>query len=446
MKQSQNITKSTLWTIVSQIPAHLFGIIAGVFITRILGPEGRGVYSIYFTNTVFFATVFGFSITNSIIFFTANKKISTDRLKSIVMILLAATLALTGVTLLVWLNLKPDIKDLFLPDYNITWILIIYFITIVLLSQINVIFTAYFQGLRHFRIVNLVLILNGIYGCVVFFISYMLHTNGYYLFHFEDIVGLLVAILLLNTFHWLVYYFRHEKIRFKFQIDWKKDFQPFLKFTSLNHLSSILDFFNQKMIVWFIVFYLDNWKLGIFSLGMGLAQLLYLFSTPLNLILESFLSADKTENQGQLFSIFSRIQFTSILIICLVVSLVSPIIVPWVYGKDFSSSVIILNIIMLGVILSCQSRIITSYFLANNRLRHNVISSTIGIVITLIFTPILIEKYQLIGAACSQIVTFLSIFIYLLIAVRVKEKVDTNLFFVTKSDILFIKKQLNSVK
>lgn len=444
MRKSQNITRSTLWTIMSQLPAHVFGILAGVFITRILGPEGRGLYAIFYTNTILFCTVFGFSITNSIVFFTANERISRERLKAIIVVLLMATFLLSVFTVIAWL--QSGYSDLFLPDATPTVSLLILFLITILTTQVNAAFTAFFQGLRHFRIVNLILILNGIYGFVAFLIAYIMHTRDYYHFDLTGIVYISLVILVLNTVHWLVYYLRHERIKFSFHVSLKQDFRTFFRFTLMNHLSNILHFFNHRMIVWFIAFYLDNWKLGIFSLGMGLAQLLYLFSNPLTLVLESFLSSEETKNRGELFSRFSRIQFTAVLIVCILAALISPFVVPLIYGGDFHSSVAILNVIMIGVIMSCQSGIISSFFLASNQLRHNLISSAIGVLVTIAFAPVLIEKYQIMGAAFAQVLTYLSIFIYLLIAVRIKGNVDFNLFVITRSDIRFIKKQLQIVK
>ena len=444
MRKSQNITRSTLWTIMSQLPAHVFGILAGVFITRILGPEGRGLYAIFYTNTILFCTVFGFSITNSIVFFTANERISRERLKAIIVVLLMATFLLSVFTVIAWL--QSGYSDLFLPDATPTVSLLILFLITILTTQVNAAFTAFFQGLRHFRIVNLILILNGIYGFVAFLIAYIMHTRDYYHFDLTGIVYISLVILMLNTVHWLVYYLRHERIKFRFHVSLKQDFRTFFRFTLMNHLSNILHFFNHRMIVWFIAFYLDNWKLGIFSLGMGLAQLLYLFSNPLTLVLESFLSSEETKNRGELFSRFSRIQFTAVLIVCVLAALISPFVVPLIYGGDFHSSVAILNVIMIGVIMSCQSGIISSFFLASNQLRHNLISSAIGVLVTIAFAPVLIEKYQIMGAAFAQVLTYLSIFIYLLIAVRIKGNVDFNLFVITRSDIRFIKKQLQIVK
>lgn len=444
MKASQNITKSTLLTILSQFPAHVFGILAGIFVTRILGPEGKGLYTIFYANSNLFRTVFGFSIINSIVFFVANKRITEKRLKGIVSVLILLTLLLSVTFLFIWIN--SEYINLFLPDYEPYALLFILFIVTIVIAQINVAFTAYFQGLRHFKIVNWVLIMNGLYSFLVFSIAYLLHVFKYYCFGLPEIIILSVLILLLNTLHWVVYYLKNCKISYDFNTDWKNDFRTFFQFTGLNHIANILLFFNHRLILWFIAFYLDNWQLGIFSLGIGLAQLLYLFSNPLSLVLESFLSAEKPDNQGEVFSIFSRIQFTVILIICIIAACISPYLLPRIYGKDFEQSVGILNIILVGIVMSCQSGIFSSLFLASDRLKYNVITSVVGILTTVISAPLLIQKYQITGAAFSQLLTYTSVFLYQYILIRTKTSVDYNLFIITRTDVKFIKEQLRLVK
>ena len=75
----KSISKSAIYTILTQIPAQIFGVIAGVFITRILGPEGRGVYALFFADISLLSTILGFSVGTAITFYIANKKIAREK-------------------------------------------------------------------------------------------------------------------------------------------------------------------------------------------------------------------------------------------------------------------------------------------------------------------------------------------------------------------------------
>lgn len=427
-------------TVISQLPAHLLGILAGVFMTRILGPEGKGVYSIFYADVVLFLTLFGFTISNSIVIFVSNKKISLSHLKGIVVFFI--TVSLLFLLLVLFIIKSFDLIPVFIPEYEVNLAMVVIFILITISLQLYNILTAYFQGLRLFRKVNQVIVLNAIYNFVAFLIAYTLHITGVFHFGLIEIIFVVFIVHLIVAMHRFIDYRKLGNIKIKFGTKWKQDFKKFIQFTSINHLSTILRFFNEKLILWFVAFYLDNWKLGIFALGIGLTTIFNYFLNPLTSILESFLSSDETEEKGKLFSIFSRIQFSIFLIVCFMAYLLSPYLIPLIYGVDFTASVQVLKILLFGVVLSSQSGIISSYFLATNKLKYNVVASIIGVIITATCAPILIKSYDLIGAAYCQLLTLTSVFLFQFVCIKLFGKVDKNLIIITKSDILFIKEQL----
>lgn len=436
MKASKNIARSILLTVLTLFPAHLFGVVAGVFIARILGPEGKGTFTIFYADEHLFRTVFGFTLTNSIIFFVASKRIAIERLKSIVTLLILGTMVLSFITLFFWLNSKYD--HLFIPSYEVSACLIILFFATIFISQVNTAFTAYFQGLRHFKIVNKVLLLNGLYGFLIFLVAYLVNKHGYYKVELIDVIALSVLILVISSIHWFYYYFKTGYVKYVFDFNWKGDLKTFFRFAGLNHLSKIFIFLNHRIILWFIALYLDNWHVGIFSLAIGLAQVLTSFSV----VLESYLSSENKVDQAVIFSIFSRVQFTIIFIICVLVTILSPYLVPYIYGVAFTDSVGVLNIVIVGILLAYQSGNFSSLLLAGDQIKYNVVSSSMGILATVITAPFLIEKYSIIGAAYCQLIAYLTVFGFQYVTILIKTNVDRNLFFITRTDVKYVCNQL----
>ena len=120
----KSISKSAIYTILTQIPAQIFGVIAGVFITRILGPEGRGVYALFFADISLLSTILGFSVGTAITFYIANKKIAREKTIGISLLFSLVTILLSFIVLLIWLNLP--IAQVFIPEehINVSFILI----------------------------------------------------------------------------------------------------------------------------------------------------------------------------------------------------------------------------------------------------------------------------------------------------------------------------------
>ena len=151
-----SFSRSAIYTILTQIPAQIFGIISGLFITRVLGPSGRGVYAIFHADVSLFNTVFGFSITVAIIYFISSKKMTEAKIMGLSVITSIISMLLSLVTLFVWLNIPAS--DIFLPKENTTLGIILCFILFLLITQINTIYSGFFQGIKNFRAVNSILL------------------------------------------------------------------------------------------------------------------------------------------------------------------------------------------------------------------------------------------------------------------------------------------------
>jgi O-antigen/teichoic acid export membrane protein len=90
-----SVSKNAKYSILTQIPTQIFGIISGIFITRILGAEGRGLYAIYYADISLFTTLLDFSIITALIYFTASKKITESKIIGIASVFSILTVLLT---------------------------------------------------------------------------------------------------------------------------------------------------------------------------------------------------------------------------------------------------------------------------------------------------------------------------------------------------------------
>jgi len=438
MNQSNNISKSVALTVLSHVPAHLFGLLAGIFITRTLGAEGKGLYTLYQTNLSLFCTLFGFSIINSIVYYVANKRLSTERLISIIGTLVISTILLSSVALFVWIN--TEMKVFFLPVDKINLDVILLFLGYIFISQTIAAFTAYFQGKRNFKLVNQMVLISSFYSLLFYGLVYWMSKKYEIVIGLREILFVGLGIHLIVTLHWLYHFLKYEKLK----INWsfQEDFRDFFRFTGLNHLSSVIDFFNHKLVIWIVVFYLDNWELGIYSLAVGLSQLILMFMHPLTLILESFLGGEEKKYQGAIFSRFSRIHFFIIVITCIIFWFLCPYLIPLAYGVEFESSVVVLRYLVPGIILAAHVNVFMSYFLVTNSLQVKIKVALIGIIATIVFTPYFFTTYRMNGAVAVYTISNFVMLALLFIYLRKDLNVDRNLLFITRDDINFIKNQL----
>lgn len=78
-----SLSKNILQTLFVQIPNIFLGLIAGIFITRLLGPEGKGIYAIFHANIEVLILIFSFGLNMGLVYFIANKKIAIRKILGI---------------------------------------------------------------------------------------------------------------------------------------------------------------------------------------------------------------------------------------------------------------------------------------------------------------------------------------------------------------------------
>ena len=433
-----SFSKSAIYTFLTQIPTQLFGIIVGVFITRMLGSEGRGLYAIFYADVSLFTTVLGFSINTAITHFKAKDVFSEKKLISVSLLFSFITVFLSLIILFIWLNLP--FSHLLFPVESITPGYILLFIMFIVLEQVNTVYSSLFQGARRFDVVNKVLFFNSVFNLVLFGCVFVLHQYGIIDVGIEFVLTIAAIVLFMNGLQWHRHFGKTFVYSFNLRLKWESEIKPFFSFMGLGHLSLIINFFNYRLVLWVMVYYLDNAQIGVFALGAGLAQMLNFISNPLNQVLMPFLSAEKDGNRLSLFKRFARFHFTVILCLGIVAMFLAGPLIPLIYGIEFEKSATIFYLIFFGVLLSSQSRYIASYFISEDKLILNLLATLFGFLLTFGFSIVLVKNFGINGAAIAQTITYSGIFLFVYIAMlRFTKHKMLNIFILTRSDIDYIR-------
>ena len=440
-----SFSKSAVYTLLTQIPTQLFGIISGIFITRLLGPSGKGVYAIFYADISLFITILGFSINTAIVYFMASQKISIKKLVTISFLFSIITIALSILSMLIWSS--SSISSLLFPSNYNSSSYIIWFVIFLIISQINTIYGSFFQGIRRFDIVNKIALLNSLLNLVIFSGLFLTHRYLKVEISLFTILEFGLLVIVFNMIHWHLYFIRLFNFKLDFNITWRNEIKPFLNYMGLGHLSVVINFFNYRLVLWVLIYYLDTTQVGVFSVAIGLSHLLTFISTPLTQVLMPFLSAEKDRRKEKMFTMFARIHFTVILLLAIASLILTPFFIPLLYGKEFSESILAFQILVMGTVLSCQTKLIASFFASKNLMQLNLYATIIGFLLTFYFNFFLIDRYGIYGAALAQTITYAGIFLFLYIAMITFAKSRTlNIFIITKEDLIYLKNKINGQK
>ena len=436
-----NLTNSTIYTFLTQIPTQILGIIAGIFITRILGPEGRGIYAIFLADIGLFTTILGFSINSTITQFIASKRIDEGKIIGISVVLSILSVVLSIVFLALWIN--SPISHVLIPDEHLSLSLILIFIIYLCLTQVTNVYLGFFQGARRFDIVNRVSLINSVLNVTLFASAYLLNQYTSIRLGLSEILLISICVFAFNVGQWHFHFIKIRVERATFKIKWRQEIMPFLRFTGIGHLSQIVNFFNYRMVLWIIAYYLNEYQLGIFALAAGLSQLFGFISTPLSQVLTPYLSSEREDERNRTFISFSRLHFSLITLLAAISILIAPYLIAPLYGQEFNASVTPYYLLLFGTIASGQTRIFASLMMANYKLQYTLYASLIGFCATFISNIYFVKWWGINGAAIAQSVTYLSIFISVYIAILTKTSVQSsNLLFPSKMDLIKIRSKL----
>lgn len=429
----KKLGKNIVRTISTQLTAQLFGIISGIFISRALGPDGRGTYVIYLAAIALFSSLFGFSLETALVYFVSNKRISTERLKGIAFYVIG-----TGVLLSIVVSLMFECwgPGLLFPAEGFSPLLLVWTWVCVLLTLLISVYSGFLQGALRYDLVNKVNLINAgmnlcLYGCC--FILYRLNIVQ---MGIREIFSIVLFVFLANILCWHLQFRKEYNYAVELKLSLKQDIKVFFKFIGISHLSVVINFFNGKLILWVVAFYMDNYSIGIFSLAAGLASMLSLVSSPISVVLLPYLSGAEEKEKRATFLKYSRINFTLVFIIAMLGLICAKFIIPLLYGQEFAPSVPLFWMLLAGTLLACQTRLFATHMISIDKVHINLYSTILGFVVTIAGNILLISNYGMTGAALAANLTNFSIFIFMLIIVMKTGRFSIlDLFWIRLADV-----------
>lgn len=401
-----SLKKSIYSTFLTQFPVLLISIFSGILITRLIGPEGKGVYAIFQSNTELFTLFFGLNINIGISYFISKKKHAFDEVIGIGMlgVVFGWSLFLMFIFFTYFL-FKPSI---FFPEKFNSNIFFVYLILTFFSHSFNTLISALFVGLKKFNIINNIALFNSLLNLAIYTTLYRFSDLN----SSNNIIGvfyLAVSVLILNSFIWLTLYIKYVRIKPKFRFG-KKFYILFFSFIITAYFSNIINLLNYRLDIWVIEHYMTLKDVGIYSLAVNLGQILWMVTAPITLVLQPYLNAPKETKRIEKFALFSRLNFTLVFLLGIIIYILGETIIPFLYGEEFAASINPLNLLLPGIIISAITKVFAVAIINANKIKYNLLATIIGLIVTLILDFTLIPKYGIIGASLASSISYFAIF------------------------------------
>lgn len=396
----KTFTKNTLTTFISQVIILIFGIAGSIIVARVLGPEGKGIYSLAILLPTFIVTLTNLGISPATIYYTAKE--SYDR-KQIFGNNILLSLALGAASLAVSLIVILFFSESILPGLPMTLALVGLFIIPFRLMVDNI--QKIFIGMQKILTANILSI-------IYFSLSLLFIVIALFGFR-SEVLGIIIASILslliatLITVAWLYKTLRGVSFSLNF---------PYIKSTLTYgikaHLGNILGFLNLRADIFLVNFFINPVAVGFYSISVTIAEKLWLVSQATSTVLFPKIAAEQNEQKRKEFTpIISRTVLLITALSAFVLFFIIEQVVVLLYSTEFISSVRPLQILLPGIVAGGASRILANDIAARGKPLLNSYLSFVALVTNILLNIIWIPKFGIEGAAWATTISYSFTFI-----------------------------------
>ena len=393
MGKPLTFVKDASTNFVKQIVMLVSGIVTSIVIARVLGPTGKGIYALVMLAPSMLLLSGEFGITMANIFFIGKKKIKISVLSSNSLIFGL----INGLFLiLVFLLIYPFIQDSIFKGVDSVYI---YFILIIMPFSLA---TQYLGGI-------LVGLLKIKQSCYITIVQTTINTVGIatiLLVLSGHIMNLLVFSMIMTISLFITYVLYIEKLTgFAKKFSWKS-FKKCFNYGSKGYLANIFTFFNYKLDMFMVNFFIGIAAVGYYSLSVGLAEMLWIIPSSIAFVLFPKVSSSEKYEASELTAAVCRHTFFLSLVLCVLAVLFSKYAINIVYGDRFIPSYLPLMLLLPGILMGAISKHLSAYLNGIGKVIYAPIRATTGLIINIVLNLILIPNYGIRGAAIASSISY----------------------------------------
>ena len=424
---------SSIHSFATSILSVVIGLVSSIVIARGFGPTAKGSADLIVATGTLLAMVFGLSLQSGIVYVVARgRAVINGLLARLALIALIQTLlAMVALVGLVQTTLAPAL----VPPGSERWGVIA-----VALLVLGILLSGHYHnvliGLQEIPRVNLI----NLYGQIVTLIAILVFIYAAW-FRGQQLtaealvwvqVGSSMAIVFLFLWAlrpWLTGSIRQES-----------GLSEVITYSFPSYLANMAQFLNYRLDIFFVSYFVGVKGVGLYSLAVGIAQLLWLVSGATSQVLypDVAASADRVSAQQRTARV-ARLSLWLSIALAGGLALGGNVLLPLVYGSAFRESVPALMWLLPGVTIFSVTNVVASYLAGIGKPHLNFATSLVGLVVTVVLDFVLIPWLGIIGAAIASTLSYLATTLAI-IAIFVHEtRIPAGLvLLITKDDLSLI--------
>ena len=379
-------------TISANIVMAGINFLTGMLLARLLGPEGRGELAAIQTWPTFIAILAHIGLTESIVYFSAKYPDQSKRLVTTTMLIVAFVsipFAVIGYLILPYL-LASQSAEVIASSRLYLFLIPIYIIIYIPLHAL--------RGIQELKIWNLLRMSPSLVWLATIFIGIVNQSSASELV----IIFLIGQVLLAIPLNIIVF----SRLSGLFWPDFSFSRQ-LLNYGIPSVLSTIPTTLNLRLDQMLMAAFLSAEFLGIYVVGVAWSSAVAPLATAIGTIILPKIAGDKNKaSQISLFSQASRLGLFSIIGITVFIASLSGLMIPLIFGSNFGRAVPIAVMLCIAAGIRSYGDLLKSGLMGLGFPKYVLGGETVGLVATLLFLPLFLQIYELMGAALASLIAY----------------------------------------
>ncbi len=438
--------RDTLYTILVKIPTTICVLIYMILLTRLLGPEGNGVYTLIITNIQIASLLLSFGSKSSTTFFSAKKKLPIDKILGLTILFLGIAISLMSLLLLLTHLNIAHLRSVFLPSRYTETFFFVFILFMFLFKNLFRVYHSLFTGLTHFKELNAYHLISHLVQVVVIGGLYFYCQYSEFQCSMSVVFLWILLIEFLNSGIFTFLFFKKIPFRVNYQISIQEDLIPFLKYGIKGYGYNLGEYINKRLDVWLIEIYKGTAVLGQYGLATQVSNFVLELIRPINVVLFPYLTKMEKEKGAVLFCKIFRVYVIFYLFFAASVWLTADKVIPFVFGVAFLDSIFPMKLLVIAVVFAGTRNILSIYNKAYERQRFSLIGTYLGLIATIILGFWWVPLYGIIGAAYVSLVAYgmTALFMFVTLLPHLKQPLYL-LFIPQKSDWIWLKMNIQQL-
>lgn len=431
MKQ-RNTTMDIMMTFLTKIVYLGGSFIISVVLARLLGTEGKGIVTALFVMPNILISLADMGVRQSAAYYIGQKKYTVQEVFSSSLLLWVITSTISvGLLLLYYLSPMSS---------NYHWLLISVAIVSVPIKILDTYYYGIHQGKQQIESMNarhLIEFMTKLFGVIVF--VWMLSTGV-----FGAAISTVLAMFTVGVYSYLTL---KNTVSFKIRYIPKIP-QKLFKKGILFAVALFILSMNYRMDILILEQMVPASEVGLYSVGVGLAELILQLPTAIGTVLFASSANSKSDQEAsQRAARLLRVSIVFLVIGGSIFALTSQFIVPFIYGQEFQASSQVIDLLLPGILLLVIVQVLHASLSGRGYpligMYVFIISAAMNIGLNLSLIPL----YGINGAAISSSVSYaFAGSVYAWIYAKKENLSMKDLLIIKREDIILIQKTIKNIK